>query len=102
MDEDYGEAREDFEYIVWEPMGEKDRWRLTYLRTHRDGFFCVDDLDFGDGEGGGDGFCFPDDPEVLDYRALIETPFEVRMRAVEALPDLLRMIASNIKVTRLA
>jgi len=99
--EDYELATEDLEYIAWEQFGGKDRWRLTYLKTHRDGSWTIDDLDM-DGEGYGDGFCFVGEPEVLDHRPLIETPAETRLRAVEALPDLVATIASNLKVTRLA
>jgi hypothetical protein len=105
-EEDYALASEDYEYVVWEPLCEKGRWRLMYLKTHRDGSFCVDDLpdinDYYLGSTLTGPYSFEGEPEVLDHRPLIETPAEIRLRASEALPDLLTMIASNIKVTRLA
>jgi hypothetical protein len=92
---EFGEnpAEEVCEYLVWEKSDNPDRWRLTYVKTRRDGWFsdCIPD-----------GFSFEDEPKKVDHRPLIETPAEVRLRAGEALPELFAAIANNTKVSRLS
>ncbi|MFZ2060336.1 MAG: hypothetical protein WAU82_04955 [Candidatus Binatus sp.] len=97
--QEYGEsaAEEICEYIVWEKLVNSDRWRLMYLRTHRYGWFSVDDMEEVPG-----GFVFEDEPKVIELRPLIETESDVRLRAHEALPNLLNLIAANTKISRLA
>jgi hypothetical protein len=97
--QEYGEsaAEEICEYIVWEKLANSDRWRLMYSRTHRDGWFSADSMEEVPG-----GFVFEGEPKVLELRPLIETESDVRLRASEALPNLLNLIAANTKISRLA
>ncbi|MGO9058887.1 MAG: hypothetical protein ACLQU2_16070 [Candidatus Binataceae bacterium] len=76
------------EFVVWERVSMQERWRIMYLRNRRKGWW--NDVI-------ADGFVFEGDAEVLDHRPLIETPAEVRLRASELLPDLLKAIADNVK-----
>jgi hypothetical protein len=97
--QEYGEsaAEELCEYIVWEKLENADRWRLMYLRTHRNGWFSVDYMEEVPG-----GFVFEGEPKVLELRPLIEAESDVRLRAGEALPNFVNLIAGNTKISRLA
>ena len=90
-------AEEVHEFVAWEKLADQDRWRLMYFKTHRDGWFSADAMDEIPG-----GFSFEREAKVLEHRPLIETASEVRLRASEALPELVTAIAANARVSRLA
>jgi hypothetical protein len=81
-----GAAEELIEWIAWEQAAKAGRWRIMYIKTVREG--CWDEVISGL-------FHFEGEPKVVDHRPLIETPAEVRLRAGDALPDLMVAIASR-------
>lgn len=81
------------EKVAWGKHDSTGRWRLLYIKEAADGEVEIDEgtllLErFGT-------------PRQLEARPLIETPFQMRLKAHKQLPELLEAITAQTKVDRI-